>query len=882
MIRLWLSGLIRQRWGRLLGMAAGVALGVGLLASLGAFLSSSTADMTAKAIASLPVDWQVQLVGNADPDAVAKAASAAFPPDRQQGVGYADVAGFEAQSGGTNQATGPGKALGLDLSYRQDFPDQLRGLLGAFEGVLLAQQTAANLHVGIGDHITVKRIGLAPVELTVGGIVDLPNADSLFQAVGAPAGAALQAPPDNVVLLPMTAWHQLFDPQSAVRPDTVKSQIHIRLRRSDLPADPEMAYLRVANAGRNFEVRMAGSALLANNLQARLDAVRGDSLYARLLFLFLGAPGALLAFMLSAAVAAAGADQRRRDLALLRVRGIPARHMLILAAGETLLVGGMGIGAGVLLAWLLSSIVLRASLWAPGIGWWFAAAAFFGLAATAASLFLPVCIGLRKSTASYAVRSTEGIVLPFWRRGPIDAALLLLAAILFWRSQASGYQIVLAPEGVPQTAVDYYAFLAPLALWLGLALLAGRLLHLLLHRWRGRVSAGLRPLAGRLAASVAAALARQRMRLSRNVVLLLIAFSFATSTAIFDTTYNAQSLVDAQLTNGADVSVTGASVYPDLATRLAALPGVAALQPMQHRYAYVGNDLQDLYGIDARHIAEATSMSDAYFQSAGAGATLAQLAATPDGVLVSEETVSDYQLNPGDLINLRLQSAVDHQYHIVAFHFIGVVREFPTAPRDSFLVANAAYVAAQTNSNAADILLLRAARDPALLATEIRRATADNPGVRTSDLGSSLRLIQSSLVAVDLSGLTRIELVFAILMAAGAAGIIFLLNIADRQRLLVILWALGASPPQIAAFVWGEAAIVLGGGLVLGLAAGFGVAIMLVRQLTSVFDPPPQTLTVPWVYLAILIAATAASIVSAAIAVLLHARRSPLESLKSV
>ena len=882
MTGLWLAGLIRHRLGRLLGVAAGIAVGVGMLASLAAFLAASTADMTGKAIASLPVDWQIQPVGSADVDKVLKAAGAAFSLDRQQSIGYADVAGLEAQSGGTTQTTGPGKALGLDPSYRQDFPDQLRGLLGALDGVLIAQQTAANLHVGIGDRIAVKRIGLAPVQLTVEGIVDLPNADSLFQAVGAPAGAAPQAPPDNVLLLPITVWHQLFDPQSTIRPDTVNSQIHIRLRRNDLPADPEAAYLAAAGAGRNFEARMAGTALLANNLQARLDAVRGDSLYARLLFLFLGAPGALLAFLLSASVAAAGADQRRRDLALLRVRSVPMRQILTLYAGEALLVAAFGIGAGLLLAWMLSSIVLHAPFWSPRTEWWFAVARFFGLAATAASLFLPVFLSLRRPSAPPVLRNIYGGVLPFRRRNPIDAGLLLLAAILFWRSQASGYQIVLAPEGVAQTAVDYYAFLAPLALWLGLALLAERLLDVLLDRARGAISAGLRLLAGALAALVAAALARQRLRLGRNAVLLLVAISFAVSTAIFDTTYNAQSLVDARLTNGADVTVSGASGYPDLAARLAPLPGVSALQPMQHRYAYVGSDLQDLYGIDARHIGEATSMSDAYFQGASSAATLARLASTPDGVLVSEETVSDYQLNPGDLINLRLQNAGDHQYHVVPFHFIGVVREFPTAPRDSFLVANAAYVAAQTGSNAADILLLRAAGDARLLAAEVRRATAGDPGIKTSDLGSSLRLIQSSLVAVDLSGLTRIELVFAILMAAGAAGIIFVLNIADRRRQLVILWALGASPRQIAAFVWGEAIVVLGAGLALGLAAGFGVALMLIRQLTGVFDPPPQALTVPWIYLAILIATTAASVVAAALAVLLHARRSPVESLKAV
>jgi putative ABC transport system permease protein len=77
---------------------------------------------------------------------------------------------------------------------------------------------------------------------------------------------------------------------------------------------------------------------------------------------------------------------------------------------------------------------------------------------------------------------------------------------------------------------------------------------------------------------------------------------------------------------------------------------------------------------------------------------LATLKNAPDGVLASDETVNDFQLSLGDTINRRLQPAVDHQYHPVPFRFIGIVREFPTAPRDSFLVANADYVA-RTSKN---------------------------------------------------------------------------------------------------------------------------------------------------------------------------------------
>ena len=79
-----------------------------------------------------------------------------------------------------------------------------------------------------------------------------------------------------------------------------------------------------------------------------------------------------------------------------------------------------------------------------------------------------------------------------------------------------------------------------------------------------------------------------------------LAVAFAASTAIFNATYERQSLVDAELTNGADVTVSG-SQSADLTPYLqpiVTLPGVVAVEPMQHRFAYVGTDLQDLYGID--------------------------------------------------------------------------------------------------------------------------------------------------------------------------------------------------------------------------------------------------------------------------------------------
>ena len=89
----------------------------------------------------------------------------------------------------------------------------------------------------------------------------------------------------------------------------------------------------------NIEVRIAGSAALANNLAARLDGVRDDALYAKVLFLFLGAPGVVLAALVTAEVAGAGRPRRKREQALLRIRGATLFETLTNPAVEAAVIG---------------------------------------------------------------------------------------------------------------------------------------------------------------------------------------------------------------------------------------------------------------------------------------------------------------------------------------------------------------------------------------------------------------------------------------------------------------------------------------------------------------------------------------------------------------
>ena len=52
--------------------------------------------------------------------------------------------------------------------------------------------------------------------------------------------------------------------------------------------------------------------------------------------------------------------------------------------------------------------------------------------------------------------------------------------------------------------------------------------------------------------------------------------------------------------------------------------------------------------------------------------------------------------------------------------------------------------------------------------------------------------------------------------------------------------------------------MILISGMILGFGTGFAIAKMLVKVLTGVFDPPPQSLTIPWAYLMLLVALVAA------------------------
>jgi len=837
-VRYLLQSLRRRGW-ETVAAAVAVAMTVAFLASMGSFVSQTGARLTIRAADRVPVDWQVQVTPGSDRAAALKALNGVPGLAGARSVDYAKVPGLRSVSATGTHTTGSAYLVALPADYTVFAPSEVRPLSGSPTGVLLQQQTASNLAAAPGARVTVLGSGRTA---TVDGVVDLPNADSFFQVVGAPAGSGASAPPDNVLLVPSAALAKL------VGHATVVHQVHVRLDHSSLPADPAKASDEVTQRANHYVAAVAGGALVGDNLEVSLSAAREDATYARMLVLLLGIPGLVLSGVVTALVISLRNDRQRRDLALLRLRGVTPRRAATLlgltAVGDGLL--------GATLGWLgaLGAIKLALGRAAAPSWTWLAIAAVVGVLLAVVVELAPVA-RLRRGGSPTVHEGVNSLVAP---RSPLalrlglDVVALVASAVVFWLTARAGYQVVVVPEGVPVVSVNYAALLAPALAWPGLALLTWRMTALVLNR---PIRLPATDPAGTMPDLRREVVRRRRLQVARGATGLAVAVAVTVSASVFTHTYDQQARVDTALTVGSDVAVTTA---PDSTTSLdpalAQVAHVTAVEKVSHRLVYVGPDLQDLYGIEPATIGRAAPLQDAFTPGSSVKTVLADLAKTPDGALLSQETLHDYQLHTGDLVRMRLRNKAS-SFVTVPFHVVGVVTEFATAPRDSFVLANRSYITKMTGLSAIQTLLIRTDQ-PRLVAAQLHAPA----GALVNDITAPRVAVPSAsgLAASSLNGLSTLILTFGLLLAAASSGLVLIVGAAQRRRALVALGVLGANARQRAGFLWTEARAIVVAGLAGGAIAGAIIATELVKVLNGIFDPAPQSPAVPWMILGTVLA----------------------------
>jgi putative ABC transport system permease protein len=882
-LRLAAAGMVRAP-GRTLVRLLVLASAVALLGAMLLFVGHSLRTMTGSAIRSVPLDWQGPVAS------YAQARNVAAGVARQHGIQQASAAAtapFAAAShtgaaGVTNAGNGSILAVPPDyLSHIRTF----RFLQGSLRpgAIVLDQQLAATLQARIGDTVTISpRPGARAQRFPVSGVALITAPDVVFQPLNPLLGPAPAQPPANAAIMPVgTFTHTLGRGLTAIAPGStgasavpgaqngVQWQVQAQLDPGGLGGTPGQAFTRAGQVVHRVERSLPGQVQFVDNLSDQLGTAAGDALYAETLYIMLAIPGALVALGLAYLAALGTVERDRRDLALLRARGATRRHLLAVAAAESAVIGAIAgvLGAGA--AFAAVSLIIKGGV---------------GLTAARAAVIVAACVALAiagafaarvgatssvwRATVSDSRRTVQREGKPLWQRLYLDIGALALSGLIYWLTASTGFSAVVNPDSNPTLSLSIYMFFAPALLWIGATLLLVRL--------RGRALAWIVRRAARgpartTGAFLLASAGRRGAAINRGLIVVGLLLAFGVNLGIFTATYDQQSKVDAQLTLGADITATaapGVTTQHSLQARIAAVPGVGSTSAIDHSYAYVGPDLQDTFGIDPTTISRATTLRDSYFLGAGAVQTINRLRARRDGILVSKETIADYQLRIGDLLNLRVLDRRSGRFRVVRFHVAGVVQEFPSAPRDSFMVANLSYLQAADHAGGPNVVFA-SAHNPAATAAAVARATRTD-GTIVKNIDQQAQQTVSSITTVDLRGISQIEEAFTVALAAAAMALFIALAVIERRHEFATMAAVGATLRSISSFVWTEAALVLAAATLLAAGLGLLLALMLVAMLQHVFDPPPDALAVPWVYLGEL---AGAALAATTLAVAIAARR---------
>jgi putative ABC transport system permease protein len=822
--------------GRTLLRVLTLAAAVGLLGAMVLFVGHSLGTMTGGAVRSVPLDWQGPVASSSAATTVARRVAAQPGVAEAAPVATAPFAGIEhvSPSVGTIRS-GAGSILAVPPGYLAHI-HTFRFLRGSAQPgqIVFDQQLAATLQVQPGDTVTLTpRPGAKPIRFRVSGIALVTASDVLFQPLNPLLGPAPAQPPADIAILPYATFAAKVAPflpsiSSAAGTSAVPGsqtgtqwQVQAQIDSAVLTGSPSNALQQATQVRNRIERALPGQIVFVDNLADKLNGAAADALYAETLYIMLAVPGALVALGLAYLAALGTAERDRRKLALLRARGARRRDLVWLAAVESLLLGILAGAIGTALA--LVAVRLAGSGGGIGNG---RIVATFGLcvglaAAGAAAARVGAGLVVFRGTVAESRRSVRRSGTPLWQRLYLDVIALAVAGLVYWLTIRTGFSAVVSPDANPTLSLSVYMFLAPALLWLGAALL--------LLRLRGRALAWVaaRAAGGRASTPrgfLLASAGRRGAALNRGLLVLGLLLAFGVNLGIFTATYDQQARVDAQLTLGADVVATappGAITRHGIVARISHVPGVAGVSGVDHSYAYVGPDLQDIYGIDAATLTGSTNLRDSYFLGGTAAQSIARLRARPDGVLVSKETITDYSLNLGDLLRLRVLDNRTGKFRVAPFHVVGIVQEFPSAPKDSFMVANLAYLHRVTHDPGPNVVFVRAAADPSSLARRLAVATAPF-GVSVKDIRRQTAETVSSITSVDLSGISRIEEAFVLVLAAAAIALFVAVALAERRQEFATMAALGASLRQAAAFLWSEALLVLVAALALAalLAAG--------------------------------------------------------------
>ena len=864
----------------------GLTLAVGLFSGILFFVDTMTRSMTEKALAPVTLDLVAHATGPAvDSIPMAGALSRLRGMAAAEPLISADFASATRPGSGLQSSTG--RLFAVAPSWLSTF-GLVRLSEGAFapDGLVVSETMAVAQKLRVGDRLSLAFAGVdRPVELPITGIANLEGADALF----ASANEAENALVADVVFADLSWFVDTLEPplaRLALDPSYIPPpgsivldrQIHLKIDRSALPADPARAAVQADALRRSIERQYPGELKAIDNVSGALTAAKSDVLSAKILFIFLGLPGVLLAAYLSTFAAELFAEARRRELGLLRSRGARPSQIIAILALSSLFLAFIGSALGLLLGLALvslSGITTAAGLIGSGAFLPSALLSFAaGLVLTFTAGFIPSLAALRREVLEDRKAVPRSAKPPFWKRAWLDLGFLGLSiGVLAVTMAGGGFK----PSGNEGQAVQlsFYIFLAPLLAWVGLTLLTMRLVEAYLRRRNNGLPVLFRALLGGVGEMAAKSLPRRSRALARAATVISLTLSFGISLIIFQATYDHEKRLDSQYIVGADIRVTPALNSPrtaDFAKELE-LPGVSSVTAVvRDTQALVGMEKNTVYGIDVPSFRTTAYLPDSFFVDGNSGRTLTalrdkttdyapgsaqkvldDLASTANGVIISVEQAQKYNIQLGDPVLLRLHDRITNGYRPAEAKAVGFFVYFPTSSQDSDFILNSGFMTAISGNPAIDSFLVKTGDDPTLVgkvAADIAARYRNVLPLRVVDTETVIKVDSSSMTSLNLGGLGLLELIYTILVATIGLGVFLSASVNERRREFGTMRAFGADLGHLGAMLASESLAIALPSLVLGAFIGLILAGLFVLLLSAIFTIPPQALSLPYAGLA--------------------------------
>jgi len=907
----------------------GLVLSIGLFSGILFFIDTLSRGMAQKALAPVTLDMVAHTVkAEVDPLAMVPKIMSLRGVSSVEPVASADFASAIGGPSVLGSSTGNspstvadplngsivgGRMFAINPSYLSTF-NLVKISQGSFQerGVVISESMAVSRKLGLGDSLNltfsdIKRTFTLPIT----GIATMEGASALFST----ATEAENSMVSDVVFVDYRWFQGALLPdlkKLALNPATVTppggilldQQLHIKIDRAQLPPDPVSAAIQADALRRSIERQYPGELKVVDNVSVNLSSTKSDVLSAKILFIFLGLPGILLAAYLSVFVTELFADSRRREISLLRTRGARPGQITGIVALSNLYLSILGSLAGISLGLLLISLTQKLPLGSllseKGILVSGGFAFLVGIGLSFVAGFLPSLGALRREVLEEKRIVKRRYTIPFWKRSYLDFIFLGLSVAILVVTQLNGG---LKPTGTEGQAVQlsFYIFLSPLFAWIGTTLLTIRIVTAYIENPKNGLPRLFKGLMGGVGEMSAQSMARRSASIAPAVTVIALTLSFGISLLIFQQTYNSEKRLDSQYIVGSDIRLTPALNTPQKADFAKALmvPGVASVTPVyRDTQALIGMEKNTVYGIDIESFRKTAFLPNSFFVDGNSPRTLAALRdkttdyapgktdqvlqaleQMPNGVLISVEQAQKYNIQLGDPVRIKLYNRFTNEYKPVEAQAVGFFVYFPTSSQDSDFILNASFMTQAMGFSGVDNFLIRVDNLSSIstVSDRLKEKFKNQIPLRIDNTDTVIKVDSSSLTSLNLGGLAFMELLYTLLVATIGLAVFLYASVNERRREFGTMRAFGADLGHLRRILFSESMTITLISLLLGILVGGILSELLVVLLSSLFTIPPRGVVIPTTHLGFLITLVLAGLL---ISTVLSARH--LEKIKVV